>query len=583
MSDFNQSTFSGGMNLLGDDTSLQPNQYRIGFNMRNRYGTLDLIKKGAEDPTAPVGLKQELITFGIYVLIFVAGAAYYRRYDQTGWITVVGFSMSKVAPRYWTKAVPISLTNYARLGVSSDPTDGSLPADARSGIVQVNNASALNAGNLPGLLVQDNINQPQFIFLDANGQPTARTTQSYDKWNITFADDGVTVTLDQREYVPIGNVMEFDGVTLYVASQDGSTIYRAVSGRPLDFVINVNTDGSKGGDAKTTAYSVGVGPISTLHLISGPALFVSAGGANFSVAKNTSPTAPTEFGEYTFTRTFLFNDICLSDRAIIDTIGDTRFIDYTGLRSFNAVEQQQNEGRNSPFSSIIAAAFGKVRQNALGACSIVFDNYELYSVQTIFGAGIAVFDTINACWTAFDTTQTNGQLIKTFAKIELDVQALFCITADDKLIQLYGGTDNATAIVRPLSVSANQLQNNINVKLNHPKSEIKPTEFRIIVDDITEDCSITVTPYVNNRKSSSGSATQNIEFVPSPNPSTDMTSLPDVDTQLENRLFTFPDCEQGWKAYCLFSWTDGSVTQFSMALTDNTPMQPPLAQATTAK
>ena len=34
--EYNQSSFIGGMNLLGDDSRLQPTQYRAGFDLTNR-------------------------------------------------------------------------------------------------------------------------------------------------------------------------------------------------------------------------------------------------------------------------------------------------------------------------------------------------------------------------------------------------------------------------------------------------------------------------------------------------------------------------------------------------------------------
>ena len=143
---------------------------------------------------------------------------------------------------------------------------------------------------------------------------------------------------------------------LFIVSSDTNTIYRSVSGRPLDFVVNVtnllvatqttvivNNKSMTaywqygGGDATTTSYAVGVGGISCIRSLSTGGIFVSASNATFAVTLNQTPNAPMIFGEYTFNRAFLFNATCLSDRVIFDTIGDTRFIELTGIRSFNAV------------------------------------------------------------------------------------------------------------------------------------------------------------------------------------------------------------------------------------------------------
>ena len=85
MSEYNQQSFIGGMNLLVDDTRLQPNQYRLAFNCHNRYDVLDPVLTSVKDLYVPQGLKQEMVTFGDYLIIFVAGKAYYRRYDTPTW------------------------------------------------------------------------------------------------------------------------------------------------------------------------------------------------------------------------------------------------------------------------------------------------------------------------------------------------------------------------------------------------------------------------------------------------------------------------------------------------------------------
>lgn len=566
------------MNLLLDDTRLQPNQYRVGFNVRNRYDVLDEVRNSTVDPAAPSGLKQELVTFGNFLILFVAGSAYYRYYTDTGWKQVMGFNMSTTAPRYWTKAIPVAATNYVRLSDISEtggPDSVFVPNPAKP--VILNNIAGANAGNLPGLVVQDNINQPRFIFIDlATGMPTCRVTQTFAQWTITFTDDTNTIILlDDREYVPVGNVMEWIDGILYITSQDQNFIYRSVSGRPLDFVVNVNPDGTAGGDATTTSYSVGVGGITCLRAMSNNALFVAASNANFSVAKNMTQNAPLLFGEYTFIRTFLFNATCLSDRAIIDSLGDTRFIDLTGVRSFNAVLQEQNEGRNSQFTATVAAAFTGMVQTTAQAAAILYDNYEFYAVNTIFGPAIAVFDTLSGCWTSFDTSQTGG-LIKQLAKIELTVQRLYAIGADDQLYTLYSGNDFATASVRTIACSANMLSaDQQNIKQNNPKSEVKLNEIRIIYNRITRDMVSTVTPFVNNQLTQFGTGVKAIQYTPPPTPYVGHLTLPDVDTQLSNVLYSITDAEQGWKTFVIISWTGGAtLTQFSFELEDLTPMNP---------
>lgn len=589
-SEYNQTSFLGGMNLLGDDSRLQPNQYRAGFNLTNRYDSLDPVLTAVLDENLPTGIIQEIETFGNFIIAFVSGNAYFRLYNQTTWTQIKGFAMSPTAPRYWTCPIPIATTNYLRLAAtgSISPTANGLAS------IQISEIAGAAAGNLPGLLVQDNINQSQFIFIGADGNPICRTTQSYDQWSITFTDatntkvatDSTGLLLDNREYVPIGNAMCWDDGILYIVSQDFSQILRSVSGRPLDFVVNitnalVTTAPFKmlpGGDAYTTSYSVGVGGISCIKALSSGGVFVAAGNANFSVVKNLNFQANKIFGEFTFIRTFLFNATCLSDRAILDTVGDTRFVDLTGVRSFNSIQQLQNEGRNTPFTASIQGAFGPdtnpITQDHSEASAILFNNYELYAVNTIFGHCIVKYDTINNCWTSFDFQIPNDAAIKILAKIELGVLRLYAATTDNKLYTLYIGPDQSTASFRTIGVCSNILYANTNIRMAQPKNEVKLAKTRCILNKITEDCSCQFIPYVNNRETANIPDAKEITFAESSTISSDPYKLPDVDTQLMNLLFSTPDCEQGWKVFGVFTWTNGSFTQFSMEMTDITPENP---------
>ncbi len=571
MSDYIQQSFSGGMNLLSDDTRLQPNQYVVGFNTRNRLDILEPCFSSAEDFAVPLGIKQELVTFGNFLILFVAGSAYYRYFSDTGWRQIDGFQMSPTAARFWTQEVPVALTNYLRLATVNTTT--MLP-DPRDKII-FNNVSAATEGNFPGLLVQDNVNQPLFIFLDSVGTPTVRITQTFEEWDMTVTDG-----VDAREYVPIGNTMAWVEDKLYIASMDGNFIYHSVSGRPLDFVINVGADGDKGGDAFTTAYSVGVGGITSLRAMSNAGLFVAASNANFNVTKNQSNIAPTIFGEFTFTRTFLFNATCLSDRVILDSLGDTRFVDLTGVRSFNAILQQQNEGRNSLFTLTIQNAFVKkafgrnvtIVQDPSTSAAILYDNYEFYAVQTVFGPAIAVYDTLNKCWSSFDLQQTNGKRVKIFAKIELSIQRLYAITEDDRLFELYAGPEMDTPSFRPISATSSMV-----IGGDNPiKGEIKLNEVRCVLNKIVKETTISALPYTNNLVADTKQTKPIYEPAVVLTKSTDLS---DIGTTLSNMLFSFPNCKQGWKTFCELSWTSGSLVQISYTFTDLTPMNPLNSQA----
>lgn len=590
MADYKQTSFSGGINLLLDDTRLPVsfkykegqtpydisyNQYRLGLNVRTRFDVCSPVRSSVTDVKCPAGIKQGILSFGNYVIVFVSGFAFYKLNGVDGWTQIVNFSMSKTAPRYWTCAVPLNTTNYARVSIAT--TTG--PATANGPILQVSQANTIagSFGNNPGLLVQDNINQPQFIYLDANNIVQCRVTQSYDKWS--FPLDPTTLQMtgpDKREYVPIGNYMEWFNGILFVVATDRTNIYRSVSGRPLDFVVNVTITGQKGGDASTTSYSVGVSGITAIRAMPGNMLFVAAGGAAcFSVTLNTSATAPTIFGEYTFIRTVLFNANCISERGIVDVSGDSVFIDANGLRSFNAVEQQQNEGRNSVFSSTIQSLFTNIYQSSMfditsqaGWCAAIgFDNYAIFSVKTALGYGLMIYDTINSVWVSFDSAQLGGHAAKQFAAITIDTLALYAITDDDRVVQLYAAPTQDIATVRLGAVCE-----------QNPKAELKVSQVRMILTNITKDYSVTCSLFTNNRLDHS--QTQSFEYVPPANVYVGTPIGTDVGTQTNNILFSFPNAQQGWKAFIVLSWTGGaSLSSTSITTIDSTPMQPLKTQA----
>lgn len=602
--EFKQSSFSGGINLLLDDTRLPVsfkykegdspydityNQYRIGLNTRTRFDVCTPIKSSITDLQAPPGIKQAIVSFGNYIILFVQGTAWYKLNTDTNWTEINDFSMSQVAPRYWTVAVPLTTTLYGRLagqtiiGTTSTTTGSDTATTNTYGtvsaalpITQINQIAA-GFANIPGLLVQDGINQPWFIYINQSGNVVARQTQTYDEWSYPL--DPTTLQLtgpDEREYVPIGTYMEWFNGILFIVDNNFTYIYRSVSGRPLDFVVNVDENGQKGGDARTTSYSVGVAGISAMQALPGNILFIAAGGAtNFGVTLNTTPNAPTIFGEYTFLRTVLFNANCITERGIVNVLGDTVFIDANGLRSFNSVEQQQNEGRNSVFSSTVQGLFTGIFQTAMvnnqstvGWCSAIdFDNYAIFSVNTVMGYVLVVYDTINNVYSSIDTLQLGNHAAKQFAAITISTLALYAITDDDRVVQLYADDVFDQSLIRLGSLCSQD-----------PKKEMKIAMVRAVMSNITSDMSITASIFVNNRLSDS--VTTKINYSTPVKTYIGANIGNDVGTQVSNILFTFPNSAQGWKVFVVLTWTGGaSLTDVSAMTTDLTPLQPLQSQA----
>jgi hypothetical protein len=574
MPEYKQTSFNGGMNLLLDDSRLsvsqngELNQYRLGINLSTRFDVCSPVLASEVDSVAPLGNKQGIVTIGNYIVIFCSGSAYYRLNTDNGWWMISGFQMSSEAPRFWTAVIPLTTTNYGRYATAITGAEVTSSANSpiyQSGIVKSTFES------IPGLLVQDGINQPRFIYVDYSGVIQCRITQTYDKWS--FDPSGVD---DKREYVPVGTFMEWYNGILFIVDSEYNYIYRSVSGRPLDFVVNVTKEGKSGGDATTTSYSVGIGGITAMKAIPGDILFVAAGGANnFAITLDKSNVAVKEFGEWTFNRAQLFNANCITERGVIDMLGDTVFIDATGLRSFNAIKQQQNQGRNSIFSTPVQSLFEDVYQSAptnnanlKGWCAAInFDNYAIFSVNTTLGYALIVYDTINSCYSAIDTQQIGNHAVKQFAAITTDNLSLYAITDDDRVVKMYASTEYSTATIRLGSICEQD-----------PKKELKVTNVRAIFSNITEDCEVTCSLFTNNRFNQS--VTTKLKYsAPSTEYSGTIVGI-DVGTQTNNIVFSFPNSQQGWKAFATLSWTGGaSLISTSVSTADCTPMQPIQTQA----
>ena len=610
MAKFKQVSFSGGMNLLLDDTRLPVsfqykegdtpydltyNQYRLGLNIRTRFDVVSPIPSSIVDISAPTGIKQGIINFGNYIIIFVAGLAFYRLTGTPGWSPIEGFNMTNSVPRYWFIEVPVNTTLYARFAgqaITGSTVNGNVttynygPANASLPINQVNIANATTTFGLnPGILVQDGILQPQFIYVNSSNQLVCSKTQTYAQWSLPVdPSTGIPIGPDNREYVPIGTYMAYFNGILFIVDPTLTYLYRSVSGRPLDFVINVDENGQKAGDATTTSYSVGISGISCVRVTPGNALFVSASGLNFLVTLNQTPNAPQIFGEYTFNRQVLFTDTCVTDRGIIDisggpnnpNSGDTVFIDTTGIRSFNAIETLENEGRNSVFSSFVQGLFTGITQSAMveptdpkGWCSAIgFNDYALFSVKTVYGYVIVVYDTINGVWQSLDTAQLGNHASKQFAAITTPNLALFAITDDDRVVQLYcDSTKYDTATIRFGALCNKDLE-----------KELKMINFRCILDAFSSNSTVTASVFTNNRFDTS--LTQKIEYVAPAVPYIGPNIGTDVGTQSNPLYFPFVNSTQGWKTFVTLTWTGGGNINSCGALTqDLTPLVSPRTQA----
>jgi hypothetical protein len=431
-----QTSFIGGMNLLTDETKINDNQYREAFNCTNRFDVMlpfndhNPISEGLPLPI------QGGTNAGIFVIIFAGGSAYYRAYNGYGFTKINGFRMSSGVPVIYCQPVPASYFNLDRKLLPQVDMSGNAVNP------NLNTQSSFTSGfasTSPSCIVcQDGVTQPFIIFIDpVSNQPAARTLQTYNEWAVEAAG-----TTNLREYVPIGTIMLYYAGILFVVDPTGTQIYRSVLGRPLDFVVNVTFTGDKGGDATTTAYSVGYSQIVALYLASGYQGFIVSLLNNSSIGVTLDLT-DTIFGEPTFGRDPLFGTGPLNHFSTVDILGDTGFIDGYGVKSFNASKQTKIETNNSVFSLTIATLFENVfdssntiLQQSNTVAATVFKNYAMFSVQTLkYGYKLVLYDTFNKCWVSM--VDLGGAGIKQFISLMPNANKLYAITTDNRIFDVF--------------------------------------------------------------------------------------------------------------------------------------------------
>jgi hypothetical protein len=303
-----------------------------------------------------------------------------------------------------------------------------------------------------GIIVQDGENTPNLIIFSSSNQTAAisvRKCKKYTEWDATT-----------REYVPIGKQMMFFGGKLYVIGADASgnftQIYHSVTGRPLDFVVAINDSGAQidaaeaNGGAGVVSYSVSYEAVTCMRPLNTNSFFISTRTSSYAVTPDYTRTV---FGEPLFTKKYLFGASVVNQFSFVDVLGDFAFIDTEGLRSFNAVQQLRNEGRNSAFSLKVAKLLRDVKQDARGCAAITFDNYAFFAVLTVFGHGVLVYDTTLQKFVSFDNftkdDDTTCAPIVQFTKIDsADAHELYAVTMHGELIKLQSGIKYAVANVQ---------------------------------------------------------------------------------------------------------------------------------------
>lgn len=364
--DITRKDFTGGINRKDGVDKLADSEYPLGINLRVRANNVAPIKKAAKLTGINAALFQGCEGIENYLIVAADGYLYWRDLSQED-SNFAYFRDAAGAPivmdpsaRIHFKAIPASSINRKRVPVTANVAN-----------TEVNYTATVN-GSPAAILVTDGVSQPAVVFLDGSG----RRTKSYAEW-----------TDEDPEYVPIGSIMYYNGNTVYMLSPDGKYLYRSVSGMPLNFVIVLDNNGAKAGDAVESAYRYSYERTTALSPLYGSTDFMaSTATQGFRIQIDYTNVF---FGEPSHTR------VGLASGAIhhygVTTIGaDTVFVDANGIKSFNAIAAVASKAEVDPFSLKVQPLMNGVLQQY--PCAISLRDYTYFSVNTIFGQGIMVYD-----------------------------------------------------------------------------------------------------------------------------------------------------------------------------------------------
>jgi hypothetical protein len=528
------------LDLITPTIDIPNNGYVWTINGRSRFGYIQPIPQAEEVTSYPPGIKQGIVAVGNAIIVFVAGKAYYKVYGMSGYAVVANFSMSPTAKLIYSQPVPVSSINYVRN--LSDPTSIDNPIDR--------NYTGRVAGTPNGIVCQDGVSQPQLIIYDANLQVFyARDLWTFDKWSQT-----------SPEYVPIGAQMMYMSGKLFIVAPDGHSVYQSVSGQPLNFMMNIDKYGNKGasediGGAKTTSFAFDYDIITCIFPVNIPDSFIYATAYNTRVIS--LDYTRTVFGEPLFNQSTIIDSGIINQYAIADINGDYAFAGVDGIRSFNAVQQFHFQGRNTNFSRVISKLFIGVNQSYVA--TFAFDNYQFFSVDSVLGPILVVYDTVNGVWSSIDM-QGIGKVVQA-AVIDLPIELrVYVVTDSQKIYRLYSPhqpADKCSLLTRAYSTSGVNNQytaTNVGMNSSIPLSEIKSQAVELVFRGDATGTDVELSEFCNGVQK--GLLTKPLQPVAVQLQSSgiELVATALLEQEGERITYAFKDTPRGYKLSYLISW-----------------------------
>lgn len=540
-----QKNFSAGLNFISDDCQIAEDGYLWAINCRNRFGRLQPIPKNVQ-MEIPAGLLQGGITIGNINIIFVAGKAYWQAVDGLFWTNIPAFQMSTTETQFYAQDVPASSFNFVRKLAAN----GNIQAD-----ILVTTDFKVN-GTPAAIVVQDGVNQPWLIFYDSVNQVfTSRVSGDYDGWENT-SQNPVT-----REYVPIGKQMMLLNDILCIVAPDGKSMYRSLTGRYLDFMLNIDTDGDKlpsevDGGAQSTSQVFDFDAITCLIPLDIPDSFIWGTRRNTRIV--TADYTKKIFGEPTFRMTSLLEIGVRNQFSFCTGLNDFISIESSGIKSFNAVQQLKFKGNNSIFSLQVSKLLynSKTRkQIKQQKCACInFNDYVIACLDTYLGNILIVYDCLREQWVSLDITRVTQ--VKQFMVAETEDEViLYALTHKNKMFRMFSGTTTELAQLRGRSLVA-----------DNTNTEHKGARFRAMLKSGTYDGICVLREFVDDQESVDNYESQDLLGVAS-----GVTFpvrapvIPMTKKMVDNPSFSITQGLKGKKISFVFQWTnDAELIEFQV-------------------
>jgi hypothetical protein len=515
---FAQKSFIQGLDTELDAAKTPASAYPLLIDGRARK---DII-----EPTAthlpiviPEGKIQGVYIAGSMLVIFIAGVAYYADIVTsptilqrvTGWTT-----MSITADRIYAEIIPASGNFFSRSGTT----------ELTSNVFNSSIASF-----------------PQ-VLLCFDGDPLTLSAQAiFPSGYAEMMGTYTSWTQDRPNYVPNGILPAIVNNKLFIVSIDRKRVYQSVSGRMTDFMVNINEEGNAGGNADSVSVTVAFNDITAMKPVGDGQILVATLYATYIIVLDYDQTF---FGEPYLNPQFLFPIGTLNELSIIDVLQDTAFITQSGIHSFNSVMQSKRESNNAPFGAKVR---GILQSPQSDTCAGQHKDYAYFAMNTIFGRGALVYDTIAKTFQAVDLS---FGYVKQFANTRVaGAERLFFITYDNKFFEAFAGTSTNPpklylgewtpefasqqfrASIVDLQFSSVKTSGQVKVSIYADRKLVEETIFDIEVPGYTEN-------------------------VPIPIPFSAIKQCVDVSYAFKNHI-------RGWKFGVLIDWNfEGNLTDVSV-------------------